>query len=144
MRACRTCGITGALDLFVPNKASRFGRKNLCRRCWNAQERLRKQLVRSVLGKERLATINREPANRWARLKWRAKARGIPLEITRDEWAVVVADPCHYCGGALSPTGCGLDRKDPAGGYTLANVVPCCTGCNNRKKLLPYEQYVSV
>jgi hypothetical protein len=83
--------------------------------------------------------LNSTLANRWARLLQKAKYRSIPVEITRREWEAIVADPCHYCGGPLEPTGYGLDRKDTHGAYTLTNVVPCCQACNRRKKDQPYD-----
>lgn len=44
--------------------------------------------------------------------------------------------PCSisfYCSGALPRSGIGLDRVDPSGGYSVGNVVPACTRCNNAR-----------
>jgi len=50
----------------------------------------------------------------------------LPIEI----YCELIAKRCHYCGGSLSRTGSGLDRKDNNRGYHVDNVVPCCWGCN--------------
>jgi hypothetical protein len=41
--------------------------------------------------------------------------------------------PCHYCFHENGKVGSGLDRKDSNIGYTNANTVPCCHGCNSWK-----------
>jgi hypothetical protein len=83
--------------------------------------------------------LNVQLSARFARLRLKAKYRGIPIDLTRAQWEALIVQPCHYCGGPLAPTGYGLDRKDPLGAYTLLNVVPCCQACNRRKKNQPYE-----
>jgi len=47
-------------------------------------------------------------------------------ELVRDQ-------VCHYCFGALSQTGHGLDRTDNTKPHISHNVVPCCSFCNDRK-----------
>lgn len=59
-----------------------------------------------------------------------AKRREIPWNITREEYAALVSQPCDYCGYPLPPEGVGLDRLDLYGDYSPSNVVPCCTECN--------------
>lgn len=70
---------------------------------------------------------------RYAALLHAAKARGIEVRLTLDEYRQVTASDCFYCGGDLPFAGYGLDRKDPSGAYTLDNVVPCCKVCNRIK-----------
>jgi len=84
--------------------------------------------------------LNVTPSARFARLKVEARKRGISLDLSREEWESVIAQPCHYCGGPLAPTGYGLDRKDTQGPYTLLNVVPSCLPCNRRKAEQPYDK----
>lgn len=67
-------------------------------------------------------------------------AAGRKQRLNGREWALSFAEffalrsgPCSYCGGPLSPTGCGLDRLDNARGYVLGNVVPCCNDCNRAR-----------
>jgi hypothetical protein len=52
---------------------------------------------------------------------------------------------CHFCdfqpseGEALN----GLDRVDPALGYTDANTVPCCAACNAMKGSMHVDEFVT-
>lgn len=52
--------------------------------------------------------------------------RNFYIELIRD-------NECHYCLGPLSKVGCSLDRMDNSLGHASWNVVPCCTGCNQKK-----------
>ena len=70
---------------------------------------------------------------RYAALLHAAKGRKVEVTLTLDEYRRVTASECAYCGGDLPFAGYGLDRKDPARGYTLDNVVPCCRMCNRIK-----------
>jgi hypothetical protein len=60
-----------------------------------------------------------------------AKDRSHIFEILFDQYEDIVASPCRYCG-AHSETN-GTDQVVAGAGYTLANVVPCCTDCNKMK-----------
>lgn len=73
-------------------------------------------------------------------------------EISYEMFAKLVTQPCHYCGieGNLYITGSkrneffgvGLDRIDSKGPYSLDNVVPCCVGCNMRKRnVFSYDEF---
>lgn len=77
------------------------------------------------------------------RYRQSSRARGIAFTITREEFAELSIQPCHYCGSepqarrhihvAEPWIGNGLDRVDNDGGYELGNVVPCCFRCNRMK-----------
>jgi DNA-directed RNA polymerase subunit RPC12/RpoP len=82
--------------------------------------------------------------NRFTRFKYVAARRGIPVDLTREQWESLISQPCHYCGGDLAPTGYGLDRKHKTDSYTLADVVPCCYDCNRRKRKRSYEKFLSI
>lgn len=62
-----------------------------------------------------------------------AKKRGLSWELSKDQLVELRSKPCTYCGGDLPKTGSGLDRLDNAKGYTLDNVVSCCTSCNRTR-----------
>lgn len=82
-----------------------------------------------------------------------ARLRGVEWALSRDEFSVIVTQPCAYCGEAprtrifrqwrhhkkcsdryesLERVN-GIDRIDNAKGYTLENAAPCCTACNRLK-----------
>jgi len=71
----------------------------------------------------------------------RAKKRGLPFLLTKEEYSALTAKPCFYCSGLLSVAGTRLDRLDNETGYTAENSVPCCPACNTIKSNLmtPYE-----
>lgn len=73
---------------------------------------------------------NRKPRRRFGKFIPYANKRGLVVEITFEQFEEIIAKPCHYCGGKLAETGCGMDRKDHAKGYSLENILPCCRTCN--------------
>jgi hypothetical protein len=82
-------------------------------------------------------------SKRFSVVKFAAKARGLPVLISKGEYAKLIVGACHWCGGTLSPTGGGLDRLDNTLGYTVANCVPCCPQCNNAKNDYPVEELLA-
>ncbi len=67
--------------------------------------------------------------------KSRLQRRGSVLrwDIDADDYALLQAEPCWYCGGPLPTAGVGLDRFDELQGYALDNVAPCCWCCNTAR-----------
>lgn len=83
---------------------------------------------------------------KWKTLKAVANRRGIPCDISLEEYAAIIAPGfCVYCSGPLSPTNGSLDRKDNSLGYVITNVVPCCQDCNSIKfHLLSHSEMLSI
>lgn len=81
------------------------------------------------------------PKGRFKHLCAGAKARGILVGINQQQHEVLLALPCHWCGGALNKTGSALDRLDSHQGYVIGNVVPCCGDCNRAKGDLTVEEF---
>lgn len=111
------------IDLAGPRtSATGIRREYRCRRC-NA---LRSRANRAT------------PKGRYTQAKLIAKHHSkrfaykshIVFALTFEEYTALVSKPCHYCGGDVSPTGIGLDRKSNDQGYTTDNAVPCCPECN--------------
>lgn len=83
-----------------------------------------------------------------------AKARGLPFELTKDEFQALTKDNCNYCGklpsqilsradGNGTYTYNGVDRINSDLGYTKDNCVPCC-GVHNLMKLdMTVEQFIA-
>ena len=74
-----------------------------------------------------------------------AEKRGIPFNLTKEEFISLLYLPCYYDGTVNSNvwtnqitgeefTYNGIDRIDNTMGYTLDNCVSCCWRCNNGKK----------
>ena len=69
-------------------------------------------------------------SGKFRQLMWRAKHfSGTP--ITLDRFAVLITQPCIYCGDNGKV---GIDRVDNSQGYTLENSASCCKICNFMKK----------
>ena len=62
-----------------------------------------------------------------------AKTRDHIFELTKEQFHSLVSTSCHYCG-TCQENGNGIDRVDNTKGYTIDNVVSCCSLCNNRIK----------
>lgn len=78
--------------------------------------------------------------------------RGYSWVITDTQALSKMAQPCHYCGAPPDKVRervggvfrySGLDRVDNAVGYTDANTVPCCSGCNRAKGVESYEGFLA-
>ncbi|MBA3678508.1 MAG: hypothetical protein H0W74_14090 [Sphingosinicella sp.] len=71
----------------------------------------------------------------------RARARGIPFDITHGEVQEIISSwTCTYCGtlvgtfaGGLRPQSATLDRLVPELGYVKGNVCLACHACNSAK-----------
>ena len=98
----------------------------------------KEQLERSRIKRE---TRDPEKAKQWAR-DWQktargiykyyragAKARGVTMGLSFEEFEVLLGKPCEYCGEKAK----GVDRVDNKKGYTKKNSVPCCKVCNHMK-----------
>jgi hypothetical protein len=74
-----------------------------------------------------------------------ARARGHCFDLSETDFRLLTQQPCFYCGAPPSQRAAtvqgthgdyiytGIDRRDNAIGYTLANSRPCCTDCNFAK-----------
>lgn len=80
-----------------------------------------------------------------------AKNRGYRFDITKEEFRVLIAKNCHYCGGepsnifkAVKRTLVynGIDRIDNQLGYAIDNCVPCCKVCNRAKREMTHPEFV--
>ena len=112
-------------------------RKNANQRQWRATNPEKAKAI----GQRNLA---RHPRNRqWVSLQSRAKRQGLDVTITF-EFFCGLRDPnqCHYCGGSLPVLGSGIDRKNPALGYTIGNCIPCCELHNKMKWIMDYDTFL--
>jgi len=72
-------------------------------------------------------------------------------ELRRSRWWQnrIALGRCHWCEGSFSPEELTMDHVIPltrGGKASRNNVVPCCKGCNTKKKyLLPmeWEEYLN-
>jgi hypothetical protein len=85
---------------------------------------------------------------------WNAKVRGVPFDLSREDFARLVSLPCHYCGEPPSAVKQGkdiwsplvyngVDRVDNEKGYSLSNSVACCKNCNAAKRNLSVQEFLA-
>lgn len=104
----------------------------------------------------------------WRIYAHNATDRGREFSLTWDQFVLLVAQPCYYCGAidrrSLICTGGkhlhgrksaelppedqfvsinGLDRKDSGRGYTVDNCVPCCKWCNYGKSTQHHDEFLA-
>ncbi len=79
------------------------------------------------------------PAELFGKVKRNARARGIELSLTKEQYMELTNANCFYCETEKSGHRMGLDRVDNTKGYTESNVVPCCQPCNYKKKDLSFQ-----
>jgi hypothetical protein len=70
-----------------------------------------------------------------------ALRRGIPFELTKEQFRDITNNDCIYCGAPKEVAAIGIDRIDNEFGYTTSNCVPCCRHCNTRKLNLPLDVF---
>lgn len=69
---------------------------------------------------------------RWCAYKGRATKKGVPFDLTKGGFDVLITGDCKYCHRSPT-TWFGIDRVIPARGYVNDNVVTCCYDCNMDK-----------
>lgn len=81
-----------------------------------------------------------------------AAGRNFDWDLTESEFRRIMQEPCHYCGqlaaekkissyGHVLVTN-GIDRVDNAIGYTINNVVSCCSPCNKLKATFKVDEFI--
>ena len=155
-KTCTKCKQDKELTEFSRKKASKDGLQGPCKICaklyvkawYNAnsdREKAKKNTYRKA-NPDKAYANNRTNKSRFSMGQRRAKSAGLVWDLTIEQWAsLVIGKTCHYCDGPLPEVGYALDRKDNNVGYTLDNVIPCCSQCNYIKgEYLTYDEMVAV
>lgn len=71
-----------------------------------------------------------------------AKKRGLAFDLSFDSFVTLWQKDCRYCGSVIVTIG--LDRVDNTLGYSLRNIVPCCSRCNGAKSNMTCEQFATM
>jgi len=127
------CLLCGDGFLGVPEKK----RVTRCRVCHN---RLRRDAYASKGGVYTSRKRGRTEGAKWSNYRASAKRRGLSFSLPRDEFAAMLARPCHWCGRRRSN---GVDRLDSGAGYESGNVVPCCGVCNTMKMTANGDDFIA-
>ena len=67
--------------------------------------------------------------------------RGYEFTLTKEEYEVLIYKPCYLCG-YKNIVGNGLDRQDTSKGYSIDNVLPCCSTCNMMKAFYNKDDFI--
>lgn len=79
-----------------------------------------------------------------------ARRRQIEWALSDQEFDVLTASPCRYCGGEPAARTVefdvvfiwnGIDRIDNSKGYISGNVASCCKTCNLMKRGLTVQEF---
>lgn len=126
-KICSKCCKAKPLNNFYIDKTNKF--RSACVVCVAARHKeYRNTSTWKAYNKKCKAT-----SGRYSNFKKRNEKIGREVAISKDDFWLLVVQPCYYCHGDIEKTGCGLDRVDSHKGYTLENVVPCCKKCNQAK-----------
>lgn len=130
LQTCSICGLNQPLNEFTErNMKHASGRSKRCRTC--------------LANKQRHWNIT--PRGRYMSMRSVSRRRNHVCTIDFETYAELISQRCHYCGESMNATGCGLDRLDTTGGYTIANVVPCCRQCNwTKSDYFTYDEMLIV
>jgi hypothetical protein len=80
---------------------------------------------------------------RWQVLKRDAQRRDIPIHLTPNEAQEIMSRKCVYCSHISAHHSNSLDRLHNDRGYSLWNVVPCCSICNQMKWTMSVCEFVA-
>lgn len=139
MKRCSRCRLN------LPNRAFFVRRdhpslSSRCRKCIHATTNIRRQ-ANPALSRAYQKKSSRTIGVLYTRAQRIARDAGWDWGLTQPQYVRLRRQPCRYCGGPLTPTGVGLDRKDNTRGYMPGNVVPCCRECNVAKnKWFTYKE----
>ena len=140
MKVCARCTETKSLDNFYPNPSLRDGRDSYCIQC--TSQMTKEYHARSPL--DRLS-VSLNTARQTARRK------GLLFDLTSEAITDLWRQQeglCAYSGRAMafdgkgSPESVSIDRVDSSKGYTLDNVVLCCTFVNRMKNDRCVDEFV--
>lgn len=83
---------------------------------------------------------NQKPEWRYRTYMTSAKRLGSEFAIFFEDFMKFWNKPCSYCG--IEMNNIGLDKVEGKKGYTLDNIVSCCTMCNFMKKNFPKDIFI--
>lgn len=154
------------LTVLERTKNSRKGESQWVCRCecgtitpvvgWRLKDNITKSckcLQREYIGKSRRLPPGIAERNRVMKVYIKsAKDRGLPFELSEEDFIHITSLNCTYCGSppkAFSMDkrskgafiGNGIDRVNNSLGYTRENVTTCCSTCNRAKDVMSLSDY---
>jgi hypothetical protein len=173
MKTCTKCSACKPLDEFYNNRNQKGGKMSCCKPCHYTKLNTPKVTKEQQLATRRATFIkyyaknadelkarsnseyhrnkgNKKRKDRLVsphtllnRYRHDAKRRGgREFLITKEQFMDLWQKPCYYCNGSI-PT-IGIDRVNNDVGYTVDNIVPCCTRCNLAKRNLSKPEFIAM
>ncbi len=162
-KKCPACGLVKTADEFYKSKQSKTGLRSYCIVCQNRKNSEKESKYKETRAKYRttekykkikrdyyrknkkkIYTQNRKWAlskrGKWASYKACAQNRCIEWNINREEFESFWQKDCFYCGSPIDNIG--IDRVDNDRGYSIDNIVPCCTMCNKMKMDISQKKFI--
>lgn len=146
-RAIYECICTCGSAKTVTASNLRFGNT---RSCGCLRNKLKEQTYQKVFPPNQ----NRAVERIWNNYTRSAARRGLPWELTVDQFKTLITSPCFYTGrppttlkivaGKHKILYNGIDRRDNTKGYTISNCVPACTDANIAKMDLSEEDFLAL
>ena len=137
--SCWVCKCNCGNEKIINSASLKKGGTTSCGCLWKAQK-----LPKGIAARNRVILKHKDSTKR----------RGIEQALTDEQIIAIHKRDCHYCG--ISPSNTysllklngsytynGIDRVDNNKGYTIDNVVPCCTFCNRAKHTKTYDEFIS-
>jgi hypothetical protein len=139
-KRCSKCKTEFNLDQFHKDRSRRDGLTSYCKECTSARK---KAYILSPEQRQRKRHQDSfSPSHRYHSYKWAAFYRGLPFEISFEEFKSFWQKPCFYCGRAIEAVG--IDRYQNNIGYFIDNLVPCCTRCNRMKRDMDGDAFLAL
>ena len=138
IRSCRQCGVKY-------NKG--FGSSTYfcsisCKSEYSFEKRQIHKSNRAIAIKENPDKYKDSIINRCYRsYKNGAENRNLQFDLQIKDIIEHFQKPCYYCGDKIKTVG--IDRVDNSIGYTIGNIVPCCTKCNFMKRAYSSNEFVN-
>ena len=82
---------------------------------------------------------NKMPKYRYRTYKRNAKRKELAFNLSFSKFIALIKQSCYYCGTEDSH---GMDRIDNKFGYSVKNIVPCCTMCNMMKNKHSLDEFI--
>ena len=129
-KICYKCKETKLVTAFYKDKQKKFGISGLCKVCHNIKSnaKWKKQKQTDII------------LYRFKEYERSAKYRGLEFELTLIQFRQLANINCYYCDDKIN--GIAFDRVDNTKGYTINNVVPCCSDCNKMKYTFTMEKFL--
>lgn len=102
-----------------------------------ARARYQKNKQKELFRKKKWREENKD-RERFIVYKSSCKQKNRIFLLTKEDFKILNSSKCFYCG---TEEKLGFDRLNPAVGYTISNVVPCCFRCNISKHTMTIEEF---